>query len=314
VSAHWSERREGGSRFALWLGQTIGLRLGRTCARAILYPITVYFYFRRAPERRASRAFLARAFGRPATAWQVMRHMHAFAATVLDRVYLLAQSVRRFDIRVHGLDQLEEQLAHGRGALLLGAHIGSFEVLRALADSRPELSVRFVMDRRQTPVLTDSLLALNPAAAAGMIDAGMAETGIALTLQEAAGRGALVGVLADRARAREPTCDAQFFGAPAPFPVAPYLIASLLQLPTVLSFALYRGGNRYDLYFEIFAESIRIPRRERSALLEQWAQRYASRLEHYTRLDPYNWFNFYDFWHRPAGPDVAGGASAGSAG
>ena len=26
------------------------------------------------------------------------------------------------------------------------------------------------------------------------------------------------------------------------------------------------------------------------------AQRYADRLEHYTRLAPDNWFNFYDFW------------------
>jgi predicted LPLAT superfamily acyltransferase len=24
--------------------------------------------------------------------------------------------------------------------------------------------------------------------------------------------------------------------------------------------------------------------------------RYVERLEHYCRLAPYNWFNFYDFW------------------
>jgi len=312
VSEHWSERREGGGRFALWLIRTIGLRLGRTSARLMLYPITLYFYFRRGAERRASRAFLTRAFARRASAWQVMRHMHTYAATVLDRVFLLAQSVRRFDIRVHGLDQLEAQLARGRGALLLGAHIGSFEVLRALADARADLTVRFVMDRRQTPALTDLLLALNPAAAAGVIDAGGAEANSALALHDAATQGALIALLADRARAREATCDAQFFGASAPFPVAPYRIASVLELPAVLSFALYRGGSRYDLYFETFAESIRIPRGERSVQLERWTQRYASRLEHYTRLDPYNWFNFYDFWHRPGGRGPAGDTGADS--
>ena len=306
MSAHWSERREGGGRFAIGLLVSIGLRLGRPCARALLYPITLYFFFRRGLERRASRAFLSLAFGRPANTAQVLRHIHAYAATILDRLFLLAESLRRFDIRVHGRDQLEAQLAQGRGVLLLGAHIGSFEVLRTLAEARPDVRVRVVMDRLQTPALTDMLHALNPAVAADVIDAGQDGGAIALAIHDAAREGALIGLLADRARPREPTRDAVFFGASAPFPVAPYLIAAVLELPVVLCFGLYRGGNRYDLYFETFAESIKIARNERALRLGEWTQRYAARLEHYTRLSPYNWFNFYDFWHRPADRDPAG--------
>ncbi len=298
MSTHWSERHEGGGRFALWLICTIGLRLGRGCARALLYPITLYFFFRRAAERGASRDFLRRACGRPVGTFAVLRHIHCYAATILDRAFLLSGSLRRFDIRVHGLEQLEMQMAHARGVLLLGAHIGSFEVLRVLAVARPGICMRVVMDRQQTPAMTELLHALNPAVAASVIDAGQDGVSIAMAIHDAATQGALIGLLADRARPREATRDAQFFGSPAPFPVAPYLIASMLQLPSVLCFGLYRGGNRYDLYFETFAECIQIPRREREALLGQWTQRYAARLEHYTRLDPYNWFNFYDFWHR----------------
>jgi predicted LPLAT superfamily acyltransferase len=303
MSAHWSERHEGGGRFALWLISNIGLRLGRPAARLLLYPITLYFFFRRGLERRQSRAFLNLALGRPATTWSVLKHIHCYAATILDRVFLLSDSrlseaSSRFDIRVHGLEQLESQMAHGRGVILLGAHIGSFEVLRVLAVERPDVQVRVVMDTLQTPAMTAMLHALNPAVAAGVIHAGQDVTAIALAIQDAAKQGALIGLLADRARPRESTRDAVFFGAPAPFPVAPYLIASVLELPTVLCFGLYRGANRYDLYFETFAECIQIPRRERAARLGEWTQRYAARLEHYTRMDPFNWFNFYDFWHR----------------
>jgi predicted LPLAT superfamily acyltransferase len=303
MSAHWSERREGGSRFAQRLLCAIGLRLGRPAARLFLYPITLYFFFRRGPERQQSRAFLSRALGRPASTWATLKHLHCYAATILDRVFLLSDSrwsdsSRRFDIRVHGLDQLESQMAHGRGVLLLGAHIGSFEVLRVLAVERPDVQVRVVMDTQQTPAMTAMLHALNPAVAAGVIDAGQDGTAIALAIQDAAGQRALIGLLADRARPREPTRDATFFGAPAPFPIAPYLIASVLKLPAVLCFGLYRGGNRYDLYFETLAECIQIARHERDAKLGEWTQRYAARLEHYTRMDPFNWFNFYDFWHR----------------
>ena len=118
------------------------------------------------------------------------------------------------------------------------------------------------MDRQQTPELTRMLMALNPSVAASIIDVGGHDTDIALAIQDAAKQGALIGMLADRSRPKEPTTPVSFFGTPARFPVAPYLIASLLDLPVVLTFGLYRGGNRYDLYFETLADRIVIPRRE----------------------------------------------------
>jgi predicted LPLAT superfamily acyltransferase len=314
VSAHWSERREGGGKFAVWLIITISLHLGRRVARVLMYPITLYFFFRRGPERRASRAFLTRVFGRPAGNGAVLRHVYSYATTVLDRVYLLSKSVDKFDVRVQGLDQLDAQMAHGRGVLLLGAHIGSFEVLRTIAARRPDVRVRALMDRQQTPAMTELLHALNPAVAAEVIDAGGDGGDLALTMHEAAKEGALIAMLADRARPKEKTCMVSFFGTPAPFPIAPYLIASALELPVVLCFGLYRGGNRYDLYFETFVENIKIARSDRAAQLAQWAQRFAARLEHYTRIDPYNWYNFYDFWQPPVADGAAVGEPAPSGG
>jgi predicted LPLAT superfamily acyltransferase len=299
VSGHWSEREECGGRSAVRLIVFIGLRLGRTMARAMLYPTTLYFFFRRGPERRQSRAFLTHALGRRATAWDIMRHIHAYAATQVDRIFMLAQTTKRFDIRVQGLADLDALIAQGKGVLMLGAHIGSFEILRVLATERPDLTTRILMDRQQTPALTEVLLSLNPKVSASIIDVGTGDTNIALEIHEAASQGALIGMLADRSRPQEATTTVPFFGRPTEFPTAPYLIASVLDLPVTLIFGLYRGGDRYDLYFETFAEHISIPRRERQAQLNQWAAKFAARLERYTRLDPFNWFNFYDFWHRP---------------
>ncbi len=312
MNAHWSARREGGGRFAVWLIRSIGLHLGRPVARALLYPITLYFYFRRGPERRAARTFLTRAFGRPARTRDVLRQIHCYAATVLDRVFLLARSTRGYAIAVHGLEQLEECIQPGRGVILLGAHIGSFEALRVLAEARPDLRLRMLMDRGQTPAMTELLHALNPAVAAMVIDAGGDGVHAVLAIRDAAAKGALIGVLGDRARPREATRTAAFFGAPAAFPVAPYLLAAALELPMVLAFGLYRGGNRYEVFFEIFAARVELPRQERSARLDDYLRQYASRLEYYTRLDPYNWFNFYDFWQPVAESDLAGVATAGN--
>ncbi len=317
MSVQWRERREAGGRFAIWLIRAAGLYAGRGFARAWLYPITLYFFFRRARERRDSRAFLSLALGRPARTWDILRHIHSYAATILDRVFLLSDAnLDRFDLRVHGLDLLEAAMARGRGVLLLGAHFGSFEALRVLTLRRPDVGLRVVMDLKQTRALNELLHALNPGVAANVIDAGVDPGALALSLHEAARQGALIGLLADRPRANEATASVDFFGREARLPTAAYQIASMLELPVVLAFGVYRGGNRYDLHFETLAQSIKIPRGDRAAQLQAWAQRFATRLEYYARRYPYNWFNFYDFWHRSGDEraDVRGRSASAAAG
>jgi predicted LPLAT superfamily acyltransferase len=301
VTAAWKKRPEGGGRLALWLIRTIALHMGRPVGRALLYPITLYFLLVRGPERRASRAYLARVLGRPARLVEVARHIHCFAATILDRVFLLTQRLRMFDVRVFGREELHEKIDLGRGVLLFGSHHGSFEVLRVLSTERPDVDVRVLLDRGQNRALTQLLEALDPAIAATVIDAGQPGTSIVLALKEAAEAGALVGLLVDRARPGEPVQWLPFLGSPAPLPTAPMLIAATLGIPVVLCFGLYRGGRRYDLHFEVFSDGGTIPRRERAERIMQMQARYVQRLEHYVRMAPYNWFNFYDFWHADDG-------------
>lgn len=299
MSDTWKQRPEGGGLFALGLIRGIARHGGRTVARLLLYPTTLYFLLRRGPERRASRAWLDRALGRPAKTGDVARHIHTFAATILDRVFLLSGQLRRFDVRVQGLQTLHEQLASGQGLLLFGSHLGSFEVLRVLSRERPDIKVRVVLDIGHNPAMTQLLDALNPEVAATVIDAGQSGPVIMLEIQKAIEEGAIVTLLVDRVQAGQSWVPVPFFGRNAPMPTAPWLIASVLGAPVMLAFGLYRGGKRYDLAFEAFELGERVPRRERQARLLTLVGRYAARLEHHARQAPFNWFNFYDFWELP---------------
>ncbi|MGB0132353.1 acyltransferase [Dokdonella sp.] len=318
MSEHWSEHREGGGRFALWLIRTIGLTMGRRVGRFLLYPITLYFFLRRRGERRASYEYLERIFGRPASAWMVMRHIHCFAATILDRLYLLTDDLRKFDVRVSGLDELHANMRPDRGMLLLGAHVGSFEVLRVMSLQRPDVKMRVVLNTQQTPAMTELLHALNPQIANNVIDASRPGHEVVFALHDAMLEGALATLLGDRARPGEKTIVVDFLGSPAHFPVAPFLIASMLKVPVVLCLGMYRGGRCYDLVFEQLAEQLDLPRRGREPELRAFVQRYAERLEHHVRAHPYNWFNFYDFWNlespRDTQPAVADAALSGERG
>ncbi|HET7777817.1 MAG TPA: acyltransferase [Rudaea sp.] len=310
MGPHPTKRKEGGGRFAIWLIRTIGLKLGRPAARALLYPITLYFYFRRPFERRASYAFLARVFGRPASAIEVMRHIHRFASTILDRVFLLAGDFSRFDVRIHGIDELISRIRPDRGVLLLGSHVGSFEVLRVAAAERRDASLCVVLDRQQTPAMTQLLEALNPQVGRMVIDASGDPMDVLLALGEALDKGQVVAMLADRARPHETTAVVDLLGAPAAFPVAPFRLGSVLRVPIVLCFGMYRGGNRYDLYFESFSEGLALPRRGAAAELRCIVQRYVARIEHHVRQDPCNWFNWYDIWNPAHAPEAAIAANA----
>lgn len=299
MSTAWKQRPEGGGLFALGLIRAIARHGGRRVARPLLYPIALYFLLRRVPERQASRAWLERVFDHPASLWQVAKHIHTFAATILDRVFLLSGQLRRFDIKVQGLDALHEALADGHGMLLFGSHLGSFEVLRVLSRERPDVKVRVVLDIGHNPAMSQLLDALNPEIAATVIDAGQSGPTIMLEIQKAITEGAIVTLLVDRVRAGQAWLPVPFFGRDAPLPSTPWLIASVLDVPVMLAFGLYRGGKRYDLVFEAFDLGGRVARSARSARLLGLVGRYAARLEHHARHAPFNWFNFYDFWELP---------------
>ncbi len=313
-AADWKQRPEGGGRAAVRLIGAIARHGGRGIARACLYPITAYFLLVRGSERRASRAYLQRARGRRVGLWDVARHIHTFAATILDRLFLLGGRMHLFDIRTEGTQHLLDCLQQGRGVLLFGAHLGSFDALRALGRQRPDLKLRVLLDRAHNAAITELLAELDPALAAGIIDAGQDGPTVVLAIRQALDEGAMVALLVDRARPGEPSLPAPLLGAPAPFPTAPWLIAAALKAPVMLAFGLYRGGNRYDLLFEPFAAAVEAPRAQRAEALSALVHRYAGRLEQHLRDAPWNWFNFYDFWHtetdRP--PPETGRAVAGN--
>ena len=302
MSTAWKERDEIGNTFWLRVVVWVSRSCGRGVAQLFMWPTALYFFLRRGPERRASRLYLNRVLGRPASAWNVYRHIHCFSATILDRLFLFSERFRRFDIRAHGLPALDAALDAGKGVLLIGSHLGSFDALRVLSLERPEVKVRIVLDVEHSQKLSQFLNALNPSLAASIINARAAGPAAAIAIKQALDENAIVALLADRGQPNNPTEMASFLGFPAPFPLSPWLLAAAVKTPVMLAFGLYQGGNRYDLHFETFADRLTIDRNRRAEVLSEILQRFADRLAHYARLAPYNWFNFYDFWNNVPDP------------
>jgi predicted LPLAT superfamily acyltransferase len=145
-------------------------------------------------------------------------------------------------------------------------------------------------------MMNAALERLNPKSPTRLIAIDPANVDFVFRVRECIERGDWVAVLGDRVGHGGRTASVDFLGAKADFPTGPYMLAAILRCPIYLTFGLYRSPNRYDLYCEPFEEQPHLPRKGRDRALAAYAQRYATRLEHYVRLAPDNWFNFFEFW------------------
>ena len=300
AAAQWVRQRERSSLWALRLMRTIALTTGRRVARWLLHPIALYFLLTGGAARRQSARYLERVLGRPATWRDCWRHFHAFASVVLDRVYLLQERFDEFEWRVSGAEHFDSALARRQGMLLVGAHIGSFEALRALGQQRG-LRVAVVMYEDNARLINETLAAIAPKASLHVIALGRLNA--MLSLRAWLDDGGIAGMLADRTlpgqSERSRTLWLPFLGAPARFSDGPFRLAALLRRPVVFMAGLYHGGRCYELRFVELDDFRQRPAGSGAALdarIGELMQRYVAILESLCREAPYNWFNFYDFW------------------
>ncbi len=297
MSDEWKTRPERSTLWVMQLYAWVSLHAGRAAGRLFLPPICLYFLLFARHARRASRAYLARILERPPDWRAQYRHFFCFASMVHDRLFLAAGRFDRFDVSIEGEAHVRNALAKGRGLILLGAHFGSFEVLRAAVAAHgalPPLNVLMYLDNA-----AKSNRIFENARKQGVNIIPLGQPDSLLHAMECLHRGEMLGILGDRALGRDKIVSVPFLGGMADFPQVPWLLASFSQAPVVLFFGPYQGKNRYAIQFETFADSIRLPRERRIEQCALLAGRFARHLEAQCRRSPYNWFNFYDFWKTP---------------
>ncbi len=295
MSQHWRAQRERGSSGAIRLIIWLALHCGRTVCRGLLVPISAYFFLAAPLARRSSRDFLQRALERPVTWRDTLRHLFVFATTLLDRVYLVNGRHRDFSVSVVNEQAFDRALAQGRGCILLGSHLGSFEMLGIVGSLEKRLAINVVMHIADSAHLRELVLQSGNRFPYKVITLG--RPGSMLQVRECLERGEIVGILADRVYGNEPTQSLPFLGRPARFSLSPMRLAAITGAPALMVFGLFRGGSRYEIAFESLAQpeaagaTLHAPLAPAQSLV-----RYVETLEIFARRFPCNWFNFYDYW------------------
>ncbi|NNL84181.1 MAG: hypothetical protein HKP27_00925 [Myxococcales bacterium] len=290
----WMSVREKGSAFGVQLILFACRVCGRSFVRMAMRIVAAYYVASDRNLRRISREFLHRV-GMPVSLASVYRHVRNFAYCATDRIFLLRGDTHLFDITRLGHEHVERLRRERRGAIVIGAHFGSYEALRAAAE-HDDVPLSIVAWFENTGISYAVYESLAPELAARVIPLRPGQVDHLLEVRRRVQNGELVAFLGDRVVPGGETVEVDFLGSPARFPTGAFSVAAALGCPVLLIFNVYREPNRYELHCEPFAERIELPRRGAIEHKRAIVQRFATRLESHVRSAPENWFNFYDFW------------------
>jgi predicted LPLAT superfamily acyltransferase len=302
----WNQIAERGSLLSLKIMIGFYRAFGLRLSLALVDCIAVYFFLTGGAARQSTRFYQRRVaamwgdgteVGRSPGNWQRFQQIRAFSLSIFDRIVLWSGGEADFRYEVEGFEHYDRLLASGRGAIIVGAHLGSFDALRALSGPVGRV-VNVLMFTRNAPLINSFFKQLSTETEVRVIQADATTFDSVLRIRSCIERGELVAMLGDRVEPTDHgrTCRVSLLGGSVDVPAAPYLLAGLLGCPLFFMVALRERDGSYRVVAEVLAEKVAWERGERQQQVQELAAAYAGRVEHYCSVQPFQWFNFFDYW------------------
>jgi lauroyl/myristoyl acyltransferase len=242
-----------------------------------------------ASEARVVGANLARVVpsGSAAARGRLVRELFAnFAMCVADLVTTNRRSAPPGLVVPSEGDEHVDGVLAGGGLIVLTAHVGNWELagrtLVARGGGRP---LHIVMAPEADPGV-ERLLRREGAPVRFVTLRSPAD---AVPLVAALRRGEIVGMQGDRPLGHRGDVAVDFFGAPAPFPLGPFLLARAAGVPVLPAFSVLRPDRRYGVHVQA---PLTVGRGEEEPALRRWVDGLASVVARH----PTQWFHFADPW------------------
>lgn len=231
--------------------------------------------------------------------FRTYRIFYNFAWTIADNVRFKETRVTP-DWEFDGSDRFEELQSHRGGAIILTAHMGSYDLgaqLFAETSRRQIVMVRAPEVDPETRAYEQELLGRMTTGTL-KVDFSTRASDLALDLLDAVRRGELVAIQGDRVTPGISTLETTLFGQPARLPAGPFALAMAARVPIYPLFIVRRGRRRYRLVVGKPIEVVRT--RDRAEAFHRAAGEWTRELENVIRPSWYQWFAFEPFSPEPA--------------
>jgi len=292
--------------------------------RVIAFPVGFFYFLFSKKGRTESKRFLQKAapfVTKPETAQRCrspfgpLRHIVSFSLNLVEKLESWGGKFlfKNIHFQNDDIEELIQELENGNGVFLITSHLGNIELLRGLASfNRTGVSrktpVTAIIDTKVNEKFTRMLKELNPQSSFDIINAGEIGPHTAAMLEEKLAAGEMVTIAGDRTAASGYTEGKNFMipflGEDAPFSPGIFYMAALMKAPVFFVFALRRGDlsirPEYDMHVHKSRLSFECSRKERFNQTSLLARSFAVLLENYCKENPFQWYNFYDFWLKEA--------------
>lgn len=315
ISQHWSQKREAVASYAgLRLLMLLSRIIPHVVIKVIVMPVSFFYFLFARTGKMHSKDFLNRVSkttGKKRTSSLI--HFISFSLNLVEKMESWSGkfSFDNIQFQQDDVEELVDGLEHGQGAFLICSHLGNAELLRALAEmNRTGVSRQIptisIVDFSVSPKFSKMIEEINPESLHHIVSAKDIGPDTVIILQQCIEAGGLVVIAGDRTSST--TIDSYFMlpflGETAPFATGPFVLARILGAPCYTVFGLRHKTTSFFPIYKMHVRKLGIPqstsRKERQYVTECIARQFIAELEHHVLEHPYQWYNFYDFWVKPA--------------
>ncbi|MCP4311168.1 MAG: lipid A biosynthesis acyltransferase [Bacteroidetes bacterium] len=290
----WSGKSKGG---------TLGYRIFIALIRHTSITITYFFirivavYYLLFSNKGSTRFYFRKIhnYGRCRSFRSIYRNYCMLGEVLVDKVAMLSGAKTDYTFSFEGEEHLRTMSADGKGGILIGAHMGNWEVAGQLLE-RINTPVNIVMheaEHEQIKTILDKVMVNRNI----RVIPRKEDYSHLFLMEKALNNNEFLVIHGDRYTPGANTIALPFLGKTARFPSGPLYLASKKGVPVTFVYTLKERKTHYHFYAtpgKIFPYPARIHSRKEE--IRVMVEAYVESLEAMVNLYPLQWFNYYPFW------------------
>ena len=291
----WEGKTRGGTlgyRIFIFFLQKVSIRF----SYAILRFVAAYFWF--FSEKKPLLYFYQKrlAYGKLSSYKAIYRNYVMMGECLLDKIVVMAGIKNKFTFDFEGEEHLHKLARNKKGGILIGAHIGNWEIAGHLL-RRIDTKVHVVMLDAEHQKIKDLLQDVLKEKQMSIIPIKNNFDHL-YAIEEALKKGEFIALHGDRFLPGSKTICIDFLNQEAQFPSGPFYMASKFKAPVCYVSAMKTSRYHYHIKATI-PEVLPFPGKikTRNQDLKKMIEPYVRNLEQIVLENPDQWFNFYSFWN-----------------
>lgn len=266
-------------------------------AYALLCLVTWHYVFFDHPGIQALKKFRKKAGFKNTNIFHLFKHFSAFGMVLIDRVTYSVRKNPPFTFTFVNDNYISETLARGKGAILLSAHIGNWEIAGNLLAARFDNDICAVLLDNEKPEIKEIFKSVTDNRRFSTITMTDNILDVMIPIKETLRNNGIVCFLADRFISSSKTI-MRFFGEEASFPTGPFEIAAITGTTILPVFSIKDSLTHFTTksFRPITFENI--TKENRQERIQLAMETFTTILEEVAKKNPYQWFNFFDVWER----------------